>query len=342
MLELYEQNRAPPNQGSEAEGSVAGGAANRPTSRTSTEEPVLNSNSSQAGAAKPGSLKPPSAHQLPDLSNKHAGPPRGSHNRSNDYGNSDHKGHGEPRTTKPSVYEENLGDGQIMRTGADWNSSDDSKEKNVGGIRVKEGGDLKDKYHSNNVESKEAGQTQSPAETLEKIDTNKLKELCEKRRKSRADPIRKKDSMDEYDPIVKELEEGVELAAAESEKIKQEKKQNWPQPSTRLDNDRSHNSKHLEMSGDRPHVGLKGQQSHGLDIENVEEGEVSALDDSNWDYQSPKSNDRKRKAGSPPDKISDGKRWRDMPGDFPEDSSRIGRLAYPDRDHKRPVPENHA
>lgn len=342
MLELYEQNRAPQNQGSEAEGSVAGGAANRPTSRTSTEEQVLNNNSSQAGAAtKPGTLKPPSAHQLPDLSNKHTGPPRGPHNRSNDYGNSDHKAHGEARAVEPLVYQENMGDGQNLRTGTEWNSSEDSKERIIGEKRAREGGDSKDKYHNNNVDFKEAGQTQSPSEMIEKIDTNKLKELREKRRKSRGDVIRKKDSMDEYDPIVKELEEGVELAAAESEKIKQEKKQNWSQPSARLDNDSSHHSKHLETSGDQ-HLGSKGQQLHGLDIENVEEGEVSALDDSGWDYQSPKSNDRKRKAGSPPDKSSDGKRWRDMPGDFSEEKNRMGRLGYPDRDHKRHVQENHA
>ncbi|XP_057534897.1 cyclin-T1-3-like isoform X1 [Amaranthus tricolor] len=342
MLELYEQNRAPPNQVSEAEGSVAGSAANRPTSRTSTEEQVPNSNSSHAGVAtKPGTLKPPSSQQLPDHSNKQSVPPRGSHNRINDYGNSDHKAHGELRAVEPSVYQENPVEGQNMKNGPEWNSSEDSKEKTNVGNRAKEG-DSKDKYHGNNVESKEVGQTQSPSEIIEKIDTNKLKELREKRRKSRADVVRKKDSMDEYDPIMKELEEGVELAAAESEKMKQEKKQNWTQPSTRLDNDGTHNSKLLETPGDRHPMCSKGQQSHGLDLENVEEGELSALEDSSWDYQSPKSNDRKRKAGSPLDKTSDGKRWRDsMPGDFSEEKSRMGRLGYPDRDHKRHVPENH-
>ncbi|KAL2923811.1 Cyclin-T1-5 [Bienertia sinuspersici] len=341
MLELYEQNRAPQNQGSEAEGSIAGGAANRPTSRNSAEEQVPNSNSHQTSAAAKSGLKPPNAHQLPDLSTKHAGPPRGSHNRSSEYGNSDHK-HGEIRAAESSIYQENLGESQNARTAPEWNSSEDSKEKNVGGNRAREGADSKDKYHSNNVELKEPGQNQSPSEMIDQIDTNKLKELRAKRRKSRGDTIQKKDSMDEFDPILKELEEGVELAAAESEKIKQEKK-NWPQPSTRLDNDSSHHGKHIDTSGDRHHMGSKGQQLRGLDIENVEEGEVSALDDSSWDFQSPKSNDRKRKAGSSPDKASDGKRWRDgISGDFPEEKNRMGRLGYSDRDHKRHVQENHA
>ncbi|KAJ8448156.1 hypothetical protein Cgig2_031880 [Carnegiea gigantea] len=344
MLELYEQNRAPPNQGSEAEASIAGGASNRAVSRTSAEEQVLNSNSLLAGAAaKPGSLKPPIASQLPDHSSKHAGPPKSSQNRNNDHASSDHRAHGEPRAAEPSVQQENLGDGQHMRAGTDWNSSEDSKEKNAGGNKAREGGDSKEKYHTNNIEVKEAVQTQSPAEMIEKIDANKLKEIREKRRKSRSDVIRKKDSIDEYDPILKELEEGVELAAAEGEKSKQEKKQNWSQPSTTLDHESLHHSKHLESFGDRHHVGPKGRQIHGLDSENVEEGEVSALDDSSWDYQSPQSSERKRKPGSPTDKTGDGKRWRDnVSGDFSEDKNRMGRSGYPDRDHKRHLQENHA
>ncbi|XP_057544857.1 cyclin-T1-3-like [Amaranthus tricolor] len=342
MLELYEQNRAPQNQASEAEGSIAGGATNRPMTRNSTEEQLPTSSISQAEVSiKAGTSKPPNTHQLSDHSNKPSGPSTGSHNRSNDYGNSDHKLHGESRAVEPSVYRENFMEGQNTKTGSEWNSSEDIKENNNGGNRARER-DLKDKYHINNVESKEAGKAQSPSEMIEKIDTNKLKELREKRRKSRGDVLRKKDLMDEYDPIVKELEEGVELAAAESEKIKQEKKQNWTQPSTRLDSDSSHNIKPLETPGDRHHLGSKNLKYHGLDVENVEEGEVSTIDDSNWDYESPKSNDRKRKGGSSPDKTSDGKRWRDsMPGDFPEEKRRIGHLGYPDRDHKRHVPENH-
>jgi len=344
MLELYEQNRAPPNQVSEAEASVAGGTSNRAVSRTSAEEQLPNSNPSQGGAAaKPGLLKPPIASQLPDHSNKHAGPPKSSQNRSSEHGSSDHRAHVEGRAAEPSVQLENSGDGQHLRGGTEWNGSEDSKEKSAGVNKAREGGDSKDKYHGNSIEVKEAVQTQSPAEMIEKIDANKLKEIREKRRKSRGDVIRKKDSIDEYDPILKELEEGVELAAAEGEKSKQEKKQNWSQTSARLDHDSSHHSKHLESFGDRHHVGSKGQQLHGLDLENVEEGEVSALDDSSWDYHSPQSNDRKRKPGSPSDKTGDGKRWRDnMSGDFSEDKNRMGRVGYPDRDHKRHLQENHA
>ncbi|KAJ8448514.1 hypothetical protein Cgig2_012158 [Carnegiea gigantea] len=307
MLELYEQNRAAPNQGSEAEGSVAGVAAIRPASRTSAEEQMPNGNASQVAAAtKPGSLKPPiayqlPAYQLPDQSNKHAGPLGNSQN---------YKAHVEPRSVEPVVHPENLGEGPNTGASADWNGSEDSKEKNNGASKPKERIDSKDKSHTSNLGFKETVQTQSPSEMVEKIDVNKLKEIREKRKKSRSDFVRKNVPMDEYDPIMKELEEGVELAAAESEKIKHEKKQNWSQPSSRLDNDSSHYSKHLEPSGDWHHIGSKGRL-HGSDLENVDEGEVSALDDSSWDYQSPKSTDRKRKARSPSDIISDGKPWRD-------------------------------
>ncbi|KAH9602779.1 hypothetical protein KSS87_023066 [Heliosperma pusillum] len=270
MLELYEQNKALPSQGSEAEGSVAGGAANRAASKTATENHLPNGNSSQGGAT---------VHQLPGYSGKLEGPPRSSQSKSNDGGSSDHKFHGEPKDREPLVQQESL-----------------EEIQNVGGNRIKDGGEAKDKLHSN-LESKESAPTQSPFEI------EKLKELREKRKKSRGDVVRKKDSMDEFDSIVKELEEGVELAAAES---KQEKR----------------------------HVGLKGQQLHGLESENAEDGEVSTLDDASWDNHSPDTNDHKRKAGSPGDKPSNSKRWRDsVLGELSEEKGRIDRVGYLDQDN---------
>ncbi|XP_074304650.1 cyclin-T1-3-like [Silene latifolia] len=278
MLELYEQNKALPSHGSEAEGSVAGGAANRAASKTVTENHLPNGNSSQGGAT---------ADQLPDYSDKLEGPPRSSQSKSNDCGSSDHKFHEDPKDREPLVHQESL-----------------EEIQNVGGNRIKDGEQAKDKFHTN-IESKEAAPTQSPFETIEKIDTNKLKELREKRKKSRGDVIRKKDSMDEFDPILKELEEGVELAAAES---KQEKR----------------------------HVGLKGQRLHGLESGNAEEGEVSTLDNPSWDNHSPESNDHKRKAGSPEDIPTNSKRWRDsVSGELSEENGMIDRVGYLDRDKKR-------
>ncbi|KAH9605564.1 hypothetical protein KSS87_022616 [Heliosperma pusillum] len=340
MLELYEQNKAPLNLGSEAEVSVAGGGANRAVLKTSTEDHIPSSNSSQVGAIeKAGSLKPPTSHQLPDYSNKHGGPPRSSQGKSSDYSSLDPKPHGEQRASEPLPQPESLGEMQIVRADPEWNSVEDSKEGTVGGNKIREMGESKDNNHGSNIEFKEAVSIQSPSEMIEKIDANKLKELREKRKKSRGVLIRKKDSVDEFDPIVKELEEGVELAAAENEKSKLEKRLKWSQMSARLDSV----SKHPETSGDRHHVGSKSQQSRSLDLENTEEGEMPTLDDPNKDYHSPKSNSRKRKAGSPGDKTGDGKRWRDsIPGELPEENSRMARVGYPDRDHKRHVQENHA
>ncbi|KAL9237805.1 hypothetical protein vseg_012309 [Gypsophila vaccaria] len=335
MLELYEQNKGLPNQGGDAEVSVAGGVANQADLRNSTDQDHLPSSNSSQGKAtlKPGTLKPPPAPKLPDYSNKHDGPSKSSQSKSSDNGGLDRKSLGEPRPSGSLVHQESLGEIQNVSNGPESNNSEESKGKNVGGNRTREAGENKDNYHGNKVEQlKEPVLTQSPSEMIETIDTNKLKELREKRKKSRADVIRKKDSVDEFDPIVKELEEGVELANADSEKIKLERKKNWSQLSAKLDSD----SKRLENSGDGLHVGSKAQQSRGLDLENVEEGEMSTLDDSNCDHHSPKLNDRKRKAESPRDKTGDGKRLCDSePGELSEEKGRVDHVGYPDRDHRR-------
>ncbi|KAL9227586.1 hypothetical protein vseg_003259 [Gypsophila vaccaria] len=288
MLEMYEQNKALPSQGSEAEGSVAVGAAGRATSNTSTVDHLPNGNLSHDG--HDGST-PPQPHKYP---NKFDGTPRSSQSKSNDCGSLDHKLPGEPEGPEPVAHQE-------------CNSCEDSKEHNVEDGKTREGGGIKEKCH-NNVEFKESFPVQSPSKMNEKLDANKLKELREKRKKSRGDVIRENDATNEDDPIMKELEEGVELAAAES---KQEEKQSWSQPSARLDND----NEHMDIPEDRDHLGLKGQCLHGLDSQNEEECEVSTLEDSSLDYHSPKSNYRKRKAGSPGDMLSDGKRRCDSPLD---------------------------
>ncbi|GAB4855706.1 hypothetical protein Ancab_024349 [Ancistrocladus abbreviatus] len=346
MLELYEQNKNPASQGSEVDGSTAGGgAASRVPSKVSSEDYVATNPSQAGGTAKAGTSKPSSTHIVPDHVDNYGGPPRITQNRSNDYGNSatnlsEHKDHGESRVAEPSFHQDD--DGQSMRS-SDWHGGEDNKERSVGGNRAREGGEFKDKYHSRNMESREPVSTQSPPEVIKKIDEDKLKELREKRKKSRAEVVRRKDSMDEYDPIVKELEEGVELAVAESEKNKQEKKQGWSHPSSRLENENSRHGKHLETVGDWHHSGTKGELLRGSDLENVEEGEVSALDDPSWGYS-------KKRRGSPLERTSDGKQWRDsVPGsarhyqhDFPEDRNKLGRLGYADREHKRHMQENHA
>ena len=110
--------------------------------------------------------------------------------------------------------------------------------------------------------------------------------------------------------------------AAEDEKNKHDRRQGWSK-SENLD----YGKDHLEI-GDENHMGIKGQSSRGLEVENVEEGEM--LHDT-----SPMPNSRKRKGGSPLDRQLEGKKWHDyVPGynhDSIEDRHRMSRVGYPDR-----------
>lgn len=78
----------------------------------------------------------------------------------------------------------------------------------------------------------------SMMDAMKKIDKDKVKAALEKRRKSKGDLSRKVDVMDDDDLIERELEHGVELAA-EGEKVKQERRQSWPHPVHREDQQRS-------------------------------------------------------------------------------------------------------
>ncbi|CAN6249905.1 unnamed protein product [Urochloa humidicola] len=106
----------------------------------------------------------------------------------------------------------------------------------------------------------------SMMDAMKKINKDKVKAALEKRRKSKGDVSRKVDVMDDDDLIERELEHGVELAA-EDEKIKQERRQSWPHPSHRED-----------------------QQNANRD--NAEEGELSM---DSLEYRSPEPDNRKRK-----------------------------------------------
>ncbi|KAI3452743.1 hypothetical protein Pfo_009406 [Paulownia fortunei] len=91
MLELYEQNRVPPPQASEAEGS-AGGSERPPLQGPANEEHVTSYSSSHGGStSKASSLKPAPSRTVPDQAhaNNHSGPPRISQTRNNDYASSE-------------------------------------------------------------------------------------------------------------------------------------------------------------------------------------------------------------------------------------------------------------
>ncbi|RVW24681.1 Cyclin-T1-3 [Vitis vinifera] len=327
MLELYEQNRVPPSQGSEVEGSVGGGAAHRATSKApaANEEYVMSNAHGGGTPLKPATSKPVASKPASDQPyvDNISGPSRTSQNRSNDYGStemrsaSDHKADGESsdyHEHEPSLYQENLGKVK-MRQGMGQRGLVKMIKKGL--------------------------------EAIKKIDKDKVKAALEKRRKTRGDMTRKTDLMDEDDLIERELEDGIELAV-ETEKTKRERRQSWPKPSNRPEHESSHHGKHQDDE-DGHHQGLKPLSSRGSDLENVEEGEVSAFDDADRAFRSPKSSSRKRKPGSSPEKLSDGKQRHDyMPGshhhnhhDFPEDRNRLGRLGYSERDHKRHAQENH-
>lgn len=306
MLELYEQNRVPPS--SDVEGSAASGATHRAPAKaaTSNEEHVTTNSYSQTGGMRPGTSKPALSRPASELSyaDNQGGPPRVTESRSNDYASTelkilDQKVDGEFKDNQHSEleqlpYQEKVGEAQNISRLDSEGAGEEDHESNVGRSETREPGELKDKHFGRNLENRRGTLGRSPQEEFKKIDRDKVKAALEKRRKS-GDVARRTDLMDEDDLIERELEDGIELAAG-SEKTKRDRRQNWLKSSNRPENDELHQGKHQEGVRDEHYQGLKGQQS-GPDLNNVEEGEVSAFDDA--EFQSPKSNHRKRKAGSP-------------------------------------------
>ncbi|KAL6998946.1 hypothetical protein U1Q18_000113 [Sarracenia purpurea var. burkii] len=363
MLELYEQNRVPPSQASEAEGSGGAGASHFMPSKVSTgnEEHATNNSNAQGGGStsKPGTLKQPaSSRPVPDhpFADNHRVLMKTTQNRNNDYGSmeiksmSNYKGDGEVANhyheSEESLYHENMEEVQNRsRFSTEGHGEEEDEDRKAGRNEAREAaGELKDKYHGG---YRDVTVGQSPQEAIKRIDKDKVKAALEKRRKSRGgggDATRKTDLMDEDDLIERELEDGIELAT-ESEKIKKERRQSWSKPPSNW----AENANNAEDLG---HQRMKGQSSRGQDFENVEEGEVAAFDNAGHGHRSPKSNNRKRKVvgvSPPPDRPMDGKQRHDyVPGshhhnhhEFLEDRNRLSRVAYSERDQKRHVHENH-
>ncbi|KAM7256610.1 hypothetical protein ACFE04_012351 [Oxalis oulophora] len=212
MLELYEQNRVPPSQGSEVEGSAAGGGgpSHRPTSKTSagTEEQVSkHASSSQV------------IEQHSHADDHHGMSPTTTRNQSTDMG-SVITGH---KVDQPA--DENQQTEQLHQKENTRESSSRSRDR-VGDDS--EAGEWRAdgvSHNSNNtsngliarsLESKEGPIGNSPREPL-KIDKTRLKAVIEKRRKvkERAGVPQKKDLIDDDDLIERELENGVEMAVEE-------------------------------------------------------------------------------------------------------------------------------
>ncbi|KAK6160198.1 hypothetical protein DH2020_003579 [Rehmannia glutinosa] len=316
MLELYEQNRVPPSQASEAEGS-AGGSQRPPSKGPANEEHVTSYSSSHGGAtSKALSLK--SAPSRPGPDQQHADnlsvPPRITQMRNNDYGNSEINsipnclGDDEINESQHHEREAVRGQGNSVeiqnKTKVELEGhGEDDYEGIYEQIEPRDAVELKDKHHSKNLSNKDVTVGQSPQDTAKKLDKEKLKAAFE-RRKARGDITRKVDPVDELE---RELED-VELPD-ESEKTKREKKLSWSKPSNRPKHENSHHVKYPTEAGD--------------DIDTVEEGEVEPSDEVDRVYRSPKSSVRKRKPSSPLDRNG------------------LGRLGYSERDHKRRLQENH-
>ncbi|XP_024440935.1 cyclin-T1-5 isoform X3 [Populus trichocarpa] len=329
MLELYEQNRVPPSQGSEVEGSAGGGSGHRLPAKTPavSEDHVSKQTSSQAASE-------------PLCQDDNVALPRNAHNQNNDNGSgetdsviTDHKVEVETRDREHVSHKEiTREDPNKSRYGAEQLGEED-QERTAGRNDGADAGEWRDDAVSHkstslggrNLDLREGIVDQSPKDAIKMIDKDKLKAALEKRKKSRGETMRKKDIMDEDDLIERELEDGVELAA-EDEKIKQERRQSW----SKTENPDDIND-HAEI-GDG-HVIMKGQSTRGLEAEYAEEGEM--LDDA-----SPILNDRKRK-GSPAERQSDGKRRHDYNRDTIEDGHKMGKSGYAEREHRRHPQDNH-
>lgn len=347
MLELYEQNRVPPSN--DTEGATGGGATNRPAAKvpTSNDENATTKNHSQAGAtsSRLETLKPAASKTLFESSATNlVGQPVSNHGRSSDYGSAEMKHSAEDEAKdnhhlecEPLPHKENSQEAQdLVKSRSGYG---EEQESNVERSEMKEAGDLKVKYTSRNLDHRDGTFVRPPQEAIKKIDRDKVKAALEKRKKATGHITKKAEVMDDDDLIERELEDGIELSA-QSEKINQDRRQSWSKPSDRSDNGNMQQGRHQDHA-DEHHV-TKSLPSYEPDPSTVEEGELSALDDVGSGLQSPKSGNRKRKAGSSPDRALEGKqRHHHNRFDYMEDRNKVSRLGHAERDSKRHLQENH-
>lgn len=338
MLELYEQNRVPPAQGSEVDGSTGGGPShhNVAKSTAATEEQT----SKQVSSCSAPDHSYADNHEAPQRAVQNLG----KNNGTTTEGGSAITGHKVDSELTDSHQTDKLPYKENSRDISDGTRSvvehvGEEKEKNNSKSEIVEAGEWRDDGVSHksssivgrNVEVRDGPVGQSP-KAIKMIDRDKVKAALEKRRKSRGEMSRKKDVMDEDDLIERELEDGIELAA-EDEKNRRERGQSW----SKVDNQDDGKVREESLSGH--HAGTKSHTSWGTKVENVvEEGEM-------LDEASPALNSRKRKAGRSPDWHSDGKKWNDSMSNNHhhalEDGNRKNRSVYADRELKRHAHENH-
>ncbi|KAI9118312.1 hypothetical protein K1719_010644 [Acacia pycnantha] len=136
------------------------------------------------------------------------------------------------------------------------------------------------------------------------VGRNEMKEAGENVKHASRNPDHRDKVIDDDDLIERELEDGIE-SAAQSDKNKQDRRQNWSKPSVRSNNGIVLLGRHQDHV-DEHHHGIKSLSSSEPDLSTVE-GEVSALDDIGPGLLSPKSGNRKRKASTSPDRVLEWK-----------------------------------
>ncbi|XP_068645198.1 cyclin-T1-3-like [Aristolochia californica] len=302
MLELYEQNRATPpshSHGSEVDGSGDGANYNNCAS-AKTPEPASTVNGYPQGTLRHGGA-------LATRVDNERGSQASSQNNIDIFVNTDVSTRGWSHKEADGANKAELRKQQPLEDG----------ER----IETGEIAEAREKPSSSKAVQNEGGGTKGcnggPSDAIRKINKEKVKAALEKRKKSRGGVMaRKPDVMDDYDLIERELENGVELAVAEDEKIKrgrtEQKSSLSMMPSLSY---RSETSNQVKFGTDFGETGIsKGrsesfdyadnQQCEPVDTENnTEEGELSSFDVSRG-HHSPRSISRKRKAAeiSPPDK----------------------------------------
>ena len=285
MLELYEQSRLPPAQGSEVEGSAGGtrAASKAPTANEDQASKQISSQAPQHSSAE-----------------RTVVPQRGTENQSNDGSaemGSDITDHN--LDIRESHNSEQLTHQDNKREVSNRSKSGTERDQDII-VGTKEGAEVGRRDESalnnsgsnvgRNLERREVPLGHSPNEAI-KIDKDKLKALAamgKKRKEQRGEMALKKDVMDEDDLIERELEDGIELAV-EDEKNKRERRQNWSKP----DGEDHHGGENHEETRDGRYMNMKVQFQKDMDEDNAEEGEM--IDDA-----SSSLNNRKRRMGSPP------------------------------------------
>ncbi|KAG9447957.1 hypothetical protein H6P81_014085 [Aristolochia fimbriata] len=279
MLELYEQNRVappPPSHGSEGDGS--GGGANNNRASTKTPEPASSVNGYPLGTVRHGGAL------------DHSGPRSSSQNNSDIFVSTE-------AIVKGWSHRE--ADGAIKSEVREQQAVEDGERIEAGEIS-----EAREKPNSCINGQNEGGGTKgssvAPSDAMRKIDKEKVKAALEKRRKSRGgDMARKLDVMDDYDLIERELENGVEMAVAEDEKVKRERteqKSSSMMPSSSYRSETSNQVKYEADTGETRVIKGRSdpldladdQQIEPLDAENnTEEGEL-ASSDVPLEYHSPR------------------------------------------------------